>query len=168
MDDWSLSAHYTFYEMTHTSNEGLLVQNRREAMDFIHPLVDLANMMEGVRSALYKPVYIHSGFRCPELNGVTPGSSLKSQHMKGEACDFTAWGESTKPQVDNLFKDVLDYLVKKKVSFGQLINESADRGYNDRSNWIHLSLGFPYRPEEKCGEVLTMKDGVYEKLRSIR
>lgn len=167
MENWSLSPHFTYYEMTSTSNDELREKNRIEGKRFLTPLIEVCSLLEEIRTALYKPLYIHSGFRCPELNGAIAGSSNRSQHMKGEAVDFTALGESSKDQVNKLFDDVLDYLVKAKVSFGQIINESADRGYGDRANWIHLSLGVPYRPKESCKQVLRMENGKYELLKQL-
>ena len=162
--DWHLSPHFSYYELTVTANKELQDVNRREGLSFIHPLVELANLLEGIREALKRPISIHSGFRCPQLNGATPGSSYKSQHMKGEAADFTAAGGNV--DIGETFSRTLEYLAGSGRSFRQLIKESADRDYGT-AHWIHVSLGLPRRPQAHCGEVMTAHNGVFELLQRV-
>jgi hypothetical protein len=167
VEDYALSPHFSFFELTHTDNAGLQEQNRVEGQELVSSLVEVANMLEAIRR-IVGPLHINSGFRCPELNGATPGSSKKSQHMKGEAADFHLAGvEPTPESMDALFDAVLEACVDNDVQFGQLIRETAKRS-SGTSDWVHVSLGAPYRDEEKCGQVMRMKDGVYTLIKTVK
>lgn len=160
-----VSKYFSFNEFTATSNAALQDQNRKEAADFMDAIVATALLMDSIQDGMSLPINVHSGFRCAALNGATPGSSKKSQHMKGQACDFSPNGVSD----DDLmlsFQNILAYLIENGIMFGQFIHEAADRPYG-RVTWLHLSLGAPWRPIEKCGQVLTMKDGTFELLKSV-
>lgn len=50
-------------------------------------LVD--NVLDPLREAYGKPIYVTSGYRCPAHNAAVVGVP-NSQHMKGEACDIHA------------------------------------------------------------------------------
>ena len=50
-------------------------------------LVD--NVLDPLREAYGKPIYVTSGYRCPAHNAAV-GGVPNSQHMKGEACDIHA------------------------------------------------------------------------------
>lgn len=45
-------------------------------------------LMDVIRKAYGYPIYINSGYRTPEYNKLIGGVS-NSQHVTGEACDFT-------------------------------------------------------------------------------
>lgn len=171
MSDRMLSAHFSFNELTVTSNAALQEQNRREAEAFLEPLSALALMLEMVREKT-GPLRINSGFRCAALNGATAGSSSKSQHLKGEAVDMIGGKmEPTAENVDGFFEAVLRAIIEKAIPFGQLIKEEAERDYGV-SRWVHLSLGVPFRPKEVCGQVMRMRQAkggkaVYELLKKI-
>ena len=159
----NLSDHFTFEEMTVTSNSALQEKNRDIAKAYIPQLTALCNGLEKIRVGLGAPLRVHSGFRCPELNGSLPGSSNKSQHMLGEACDFTCPSLYPEDEDGNkmLFRRVLLIISENKMPFGQIIDEGIDRGYGPVF-WVHLSPGIFSRPIEKCGQVLTARDGVYK------
>ena len=55
-----------------------------EVRDAIKALVD--TVLQPLRDAWGKPLYINSGYRCPELNREAGGVPT-SQHVKGEAGD---------------------------------------------------------------------------------
>jgi zinc D-Ala-D-Ala carboxypeptidase len=71
---------------------------------------------------------ISSGYRSPELCEAI-GSSVKSQHARGEAADFEIGG------VDNL---ELAAWIAANCDFDQLILEFYD-GVDPNSGWIHCS-----------------------------
>lgn len=91
--------------------------------------------MQQVRDLLASPVFITSGYRCPELNRVIRGS-LSSQHMDGHACDFVAPRYGPPSRVASL---LVAHMADLK--FDQLILEGG---------WVHIS--FAPRPRN---EVLT-------------
>lgn len=161
-----ISKYFTFEDFTKTSNAKLQIQNRNEALSFTEPITATAKLMDGIQDSLGLPLDIHSGFRCPALNGSTAGSSKKSQHMKGEACDFMVKGVDGEAALNEIFNDVLTYLIGDGIQFGQLIRESAQRSYGTVV-WLHLSLGAPWRDIAVCGQVLTMKDSIYTLLKQV-
>ncbi len=97
--------------------------------------------MEVIRLFLGNPIIIHSGYRSPNLNKWV-GGSLKSQHMRGQACDFTC--PLLGPPIE-----VAKMLSAKVIEFGidQMIMEGT---------WVHVS--FTTTPRN---QVLTMRDGKY-------
>lgn len=160
-----LSEHFSLSEMTITSNIGLQEQNHAEAKAFITPLTAVAESLERLRAYLGAPIVVHSAFRCSDLNGATPGSSPKSQHMKGEAVDFSCPSKFSENDDGNteLFQAVKNYLATHDMPFGQLIDEGCNRPYG-RVVWIHFSLGSPFRETSKCGQLLKMRDGAFNLL----
>jgi len=150
-----LSPHFSFEELTVTRNASLQEKNRIEAQAFKNSLKSLAiTLLEPIRHD--RPLVVKSAFRCPDLNGATPGSSKTSQHMKGEAADIHREGQS----IDDLFQEIRMFLKINGVSFGQLIKEEAQRDYGV-VQWVHISLGEGYREPSKCGQILIMKNGIY-------
>lgn len=145
MNDFKLTEYFTFFELTRTDRAEFQELNRRKGLCYPAELTGLCRIiLEPVRAHCGKPVIVHSGFRCFELNTAV-GGSANSQHMLGQAADFHVDGVS----VD----DVFSWLWKKSgIPFGQLIDErrGADR-------WIHASTGGKR-------EVLGFRDGVYARL----
>lgn len=78
-------------------------------------------LLQPVRDAL-GPVFISSGYRCPEINKAT-GGSKKSQHPKAEATDFTVLRMTP--------YEVCKWIEKSSLPFDQLIHEFG--------RWIHVS-----------------------------
>ncbi len=76
----------------------------------------------------FGPTQISSGYRSAALNRAINGSS-RSQHSRGEACDFECKG------VDN--KEVVDWIIDE-LSFDQLILEFYDDS-DINAGWIHCS-----------------------------
>ncbi len=151
MEDFQLTKHFGFYEFTKTNQEMFQTHNRVQGMNFLNYLKALAQMMEKIRGYLEEPILIHSAFRSDTLNENTKGSSKTSQHLMGQACDFTAQSYlGNQESFDVLFQHVLMGLKDMKIPFGQLIREKAVRDYGV-SRWLHLSLGTPYREASKCG-----------------
>ncbi|MFA5162082.1 MAG: D-Ala-D-Ala carboxypeptidase family metallohydrolase [Elusimicrobiales bacterium] len=145
MNDFKLTEHFTFFELTRTGKPGFRELNRRKAMPYVAELTGLCRLiLEPVRTHYGKPVIAHSGFRCYELNKAI-GGSASSQHTLGQAADFEVKGVS--------IDDAFNWLWKESgIPFGQLIDER--RG---GSRWIHASTGGKR-------EVLAFKDGKYTKL----
>lgn len=81
-------------------------------------LVD--NVLDPIREYVQEPIYINSGFRCPELNDLIKGREL-SLHLSGRAADFSVRGFTSKNYkslaiwcADNLDFDQLIVYVKRK------------------------------------------------------
>lgn len=153
MEDRKLTEHFTLYDLTATSHSDLQYANRiltEDQAEKIQLVAELAELLWSLGIMLKGT----SGYRCPALNKVV-GSTDRSQHLKCEAMDGVPIGQ---PVLD-AFK-VLRVLAKeRKFSFGQLIFEKDDR--EGHKEWIHISLGAPYRDIARCGQILTMNQGTY-------
>lgn len=82
-------------------------------------------IMDPLRAFIGLPIYITSGYRCELLNTLVGGSPA-SQHMTGQACDFTVPNYSAK-QMQTLY-----YNMVRMYDYDQLI-------YYPRKNIIHVS-----------------------------
>lgn len=143
-----LSPHFSFDEMTRTGQTALQAKNREEANAVLDSLTHVCtDLLEPIR-AKFGPVSINSGFRGPAVNTAIGGSKT-SQHMKGEAADFTVPGHT--------LEEVFAWIVREsQIKFGQVILE----GRTPVPTWIHISLGSPWR-KGKVGEVLTFDGKKY-------
>ena len=102
-------------------------------------LFKVAALMEEVRKLLGgKPIIVSSGYRSEALNRAVKGSRV-SDHLRGEACDFTCPGYGTPLQIAAA-------IAKSGIKFGQLIEEFG--------GWVHISL--PNRGVDN-GQVLTAR-----------
>ena len=136
-----LTEHFTLEEFCFTTHTEYLARNIEYGKSKIGTLTELARLMEIVRRLLGGiPIIINSGGRCPELNKAVGGSKT-SQHMLCQAIDFTPTNYTLEKAVEILRK----YL----GNWGQIIIERANG-----KEWIHVSLGYPYRPLNKCNQVL--------------
>lgn len=95
------------------------------------------NVLDPVREWYGKPIYVNSGYRCPQLNRMVGGKPT-SQHIKGEAADITA---GSKEENRKLF----DY-IKRNLTFDQLIDEK-------NFSWVHVSFK---RNGENRSQVLSL------------
>lgn len=154
--DMKLTPNFGLGELTQTDNAALQAKNRMLTTDQVNKLREVAQLMEQVRALIAAPIHTHSGYRCPELNGVTPGSATHSQHMLAEACDFSVLGApDSADAVEGPFQKIWQAARAGQLKFGQLIVENAQRSYG-KVFWIHISLGQPHRDPALCGQVLRM------------
>ena len=148
----NLSAHFTFDELTRTSQTALQSKNREEAQAFIPSLTELAELLEVVRAHFGKPLKINSGFRGAAVNAGTPGSSKTSQHMKGEAADIAM------PGVDDA--ELHRWIVKDSgLKYGQCILERPPG-----RSWVHVSI-CGTRDPKSCQQALTFDGTSYKPYR---
>jgi len=123
-----LSDHFTLQEFVRSQTASRWGINNTPNQTIIDNLKELAKTMEEVRRALSNPITISSGYRSPELNRKI-GGSMNSQHMTGQACDFT---------VKNMaLDDIMDLIITSKISYDQLIKEYDD---GKGGGWIHISI----------------------------
>lgn len=133
-----LSPHFSFEELSSTSVQFLKEKNVFFASFYLQELTALCYyLLEPIRALLDSPLLISSAYRCPLLNDYVNGV-VNSQHLLGEAADFV-------PVSCALPKAFEEIRACRSIHFGQLILEPG---------WIHVSLGIPFRPLEKCGEVI--------------
>ena len=142
----NLSPHFSFNELTRTSQTALQDRNREEAQVYIAQLTLLAELLEIIRAHFGRPLKVNSGFRGPAVNAATPGSSKTSQHMRGEAADITI------PGVDDA--DLRRWIVRdSNLQYGQCILERPPG-----RSWVHISI-CGTRDPKLCQQALTF-DGV--------
>lgn len=77
----------------------------------------------------FGPIRPSSGYRCPQLNALV-GSTLKSQHMLGQAVDFEVVGVTNYD---------LAHWIWINLEYDQLILECYKPG-NPNSGWVHCSV----------------------------
>lgn len=142
-----LSEHFTFEEATFSQlAERKGIDNTAVSLEVFSATQRTATKMEKVRLILDNTsIHINSWIRCLELNRLL-GSKDTSQHLKGEAVDFTAPKFGT-PLV------ICKRLIAKQymIGFDQLILEHS---------WVHISFCSPN--DIPRGQVLSLlKNGAY-------
>jgi len=142
----NLTPHFKYEEMTYSREGAKYNLENRPDTNQIANLLELCLCLEDIRSLINKPITITSGFRSPKVNALVGGSS-KSQHVRGQAADFTCWSYGDPHKI-------ISRIESAGVVFDQLINEF--------DQWVHLSISASPRQE-----VLTAKHKngkvVYEK-----
>ena len=124
-----LSKNFSLIELTRsqTADRKGIANNPNE--DQIDKLQNLCEMvLQPVRDHFKQVVSVSSGFRSPELC-VAIGSSVNSQHAKGEAADFEITGVPNKQLADYIYKH---------LDFDQLILEYHNPE-EANSGWVHCS-----------------------------
>lgn len=149
IEDRNLTDHFTLFELTKTSHSDLQEQNRDINEFQIAKLTALARLLEHVRFILGTPLTITSGYRCPELNKRIGGTD-NSQHSLCEAADFIPGQIDVGTTFRLLWKDIK----VNGANVGQLIHEN-DNG----KEWIHISLGTPYRDADQCKQIVRAHRG---------
>jgi Peptidase M15 len=136
----NLSDHFTLEEATFSDTAARNgIDNVCQSQMIITAATKTALKMEKVRALLGKPISVSSWIRCIALNRAL-GSKDTSQHIKGEAVDFTcfAFGSPT-----DICKKLLEN--KEVIGWDQLILEHT---------WVHISWNSVQR-----GEVLSLLQG---------
>jgi hypothetical protein len=129
MENYKVSPHFTFFELTKTDHSEFQEGNRDVPGDLLRNLFVLAwGLLEPIRRHYNRPLKVHSAFRSPALNRELGGASATSQHCYGQAADI---------HVDGIpAKDLFDWLrLKSKLPFGQVIHEPPST--------VHISVGQP-------------------------
>ena len=104
--------------------------NNNPSSDQISNLKKLAeSVLQPLRNHYESPVIITSGYRSAELC-IDIGSSIHSQHCKGQAADLEIIGISN--------HDVFKW-IKHNLDYDQLILEFWKGEHEPNSGWIHVS-----------------------------
>ena len=117
----NLTEHFTLEELTRTDHRQF--DNTPNDAEIAN-LVRLAEFLEKVKEVLGgKPIIVNSAFRSAEVNRAV-GSSDKSQHRHGCACDF---------RVPSMTPDeVVKAILASDLMFDQCIREF--------NSWVHISI----------------------------
>ena len=94
----------------------------------LRQLVDY--VLDPLREAYGKPIYVNSGYRCPALNRAV-GGVAHSQHLTGEAADITGGNCQENRRLYELLRQL-------QLPVDQVINE---HGFT----WLHVSYGPRHR-----------------------
>lgn len=92
----------------------------------LNKLID--NVLDPLRSAYGKPIYVNSGYRCETLNKLVGGAN-GSQHTRGMAADITAGSKEEN-------KKLFDLVQQLGLEFDQLISEQTSK---EGCAWVHVS-----------------------------
>ena len=122
-----LTEHFTFDELTNTSNVELLEANRESAKAFMKQLKYVAGTLEEIRAVLGVPLRVTSGFRNNALNKAVGGSAT-SGHTKGLCADFQPIGL----EISHAF-DMIQANKSKCPSLKKCIYESIGG-----AKWLHV------------------------------
>lgn len=121
-----LSTNFTLDEFTNSQTAERNGIDNTPPDNMLPTLRQTAYGLELVRTLLNnKPILISSGYRSPALNAAA-GGAKGSQHLLGEACDFTCPSYGTPEQV-------VRAIVASSIPFDQVIHEFG--------RWVHISFG---------------------------
>ena len=124
----NLSEYFKLEEFTNSDTARLRGINNTPDTQSIVNIVRLHdNVLYKLRKNLGHPVIITSGYRSKALNTAV-GGAANSQHLCGEAADFTVQGQSN---------EAVFNWCKKHLSFDQLILERSGA-----AEWVHISCKF--------------------------
>lgn len=102
------------------------IENNINNMPDIDSLDNMLNLiyycLQPIRNLIKKPLIISSGYRCALVNKLVKGKS-NSQHLNGQAADFTIKGMNP--------NEIIEIIKKSNINFDQLINEY--------DKWVHVS-----------------------------
>lgn len=119
-----LTEHFSLEEMTASQTASRCSIDNDPTDQELVELTRTCQVLEIVRAMWGKPLMVSSGYRCEDLNKEIGGSE-NSQHMLGQAADFTI------PAVGSP-KEICQAIVDNgTIPFDQLILE-----YDD---WVHIS-----------------------------
>lgn len=132
-----IGSNLSLLQLTKTEHRQFIEENRNLTQEQVDKLSELCNQLIYPIQQRFGAINVISGYRCMSLNRAI-GSGDSSQHPKCEAIDFDF---IDRPRGAKL-KEVFNWIVSEKLAYGQLIYELGE--------WIHISLGYPYRDPERC------------------
>jgi len=120
-----LSAHFSLAEFISSSKASELGLDNTPSASVLKTLRVTATGMEKVRKLLGTPININSGYRSLEVNKAVGSTSKKSQHLLGEAVDFTSSKYGTP-------REIVSAIVASDIEYDQVILEF--------DSWVHISF----------------------------
>ena len=100
------------------------ISNIPDKQSLDNMLILICECLQPIRNYIDKPMNISSGYRSPRLNGhPLINGSQTSQHLTGQAVDFTIKGMTP--------KQIIEKVKGSGVEYDQLINE--------HNIWVHIS-----------------------------
>lgn len=100
------------------------ISNIPDKQSLDNMLILICECLQPIRNYIDRPMNISSGYRSPRLNGhPLINGSQTSQHLTGQAVDFTIKGMTP--------KQIIEKVKGSGVEYDQLINE--------HNIWVHIS-----------------------------
>ena len=121
-----LADHFTLEELTHSQTAARLGLDNDPPPDVVDTLTRTAHGLEMVRVLLQAPILVSSGYRSPKVNRAV-GGAANSQHILGEAADFTAPGFGDPTEIVRAIMRST-----RPIPYDQLIVEFG--------RWVHISF----------------------------
>lgn len=123
-----LGKHFTLAELT-VSQEATRrgIPNDPDAQSLANLQLLVRHVLDPLRDAV-GPVHVSSGYRSPRVNKLINGAS-SSQHVQGEAADFTVPGMTTQQVVDRI----------------RAMGLPVDQCIEEFSRWVHVSYSPRHR-----------------------
>jgi len=142
-----LSTYFSYSELTQSGYATRHGVDNTPDQRSLENLKYTASQLDRVRALLGVPVLVSSGYRCPAVNAAI-GGSKSSQHMTGQAVDFTA------PSFGNP-EQVAKAIASSHIPFDQLILEYGQ--------WVHIS----FTTVHPRGEILTInREGTHKGIKA--
>jgi zinc D-Ala-D-Ala carboxypeptidase len=127
-----LTNNFTLEEFTFSQEAERKGLDNTPAKGIFNNIINTAENMELVRNILNgNPIIISSGYRSSEVN-LAVGGSKNSQHMRGEAVDFTS------PKFGSP-ADIVKAIKNSILGYDQLILEF--------NSWVHISFSTSNRKQ---------------------
>lgn len=120
--------YFKFIEMINSAKAAeFSIDNFPKDCDIIDNIIYTMECLDKIREEYGLPLYITSGYRCPDLNTKVGGKET-SQHLKGRAADINL-GSVEKNRA------FFNWVVcnRDEINFDQLIDES-------HFSWVHISF----------------------------
>ena len=122
----NLTDHFTLEELTLSQTAARLGLDNEPPPAVVDALTRTAHGLEMVRVLLQAPILISSGYRSQYVNRAV-GGAANSQHILGEAADFTAPGFGPPEMIVRAIMRST-----RPIPYDQLIVEFG--------NWVHISF----------------------------
>jgi zinc D-Ala-D-Ala carboxypeptidase len=139
-----LSPHFTLEELTASNTARERGIENTLPQEFLPRMIDVARLLEKIRTELAVPLSVSSGYRCDALNRAI-GSKPSSDHIQARAADFVAPQFGTPAAIATRLAPLVSTL-----GIGQLILEGV-RG----RQWVHVSTRIP---DLAVNRILTITD----------
>ncbi len=121
----NLSEHFTLDEFTHSQVAIRIGASNDPPLELLPNLKRTAQGLEAVRELLGGlPIHVSSGYRSPMVNNMV-GSKPSSQHLLGQAVDFTCPAFGTPEQI-------MRRIVSSGIEYDQCLLEF--------NSWVHISF----------------------------
>lgn len=123
----NLTDHFTLEELTHSQTAARLGLDNEPSPAVVDALTRTAHGLEMVRVLLQAPILVSSGYRSEEVNRAVGSKVKDSQHILGEAADFTAPGFGDPTEIVRAIMRST-----RPIPYDQLIVEFG--------RWVHISF----------------------------